>query len=237
MIEYTELENLEDLTREVQEVRGALETLDNVLGELVRWSQNLPERWSSTTWTTEGLDAALAAMTEAIAELKTPSAGLAGLLEQLSAIGNELTKARTVGEPASDIGAAGNLTAFTSTEGPKRRGHQDPEEDRERHEYAVERVIRQAYDVLILQAEEDGHDVRWVGLVELRAELDQDAAHSGRLPYGRAEVDAALHRLSWVPGIHVQAEANQQALTEEDWEAGVTFGGSTRHLLLIEDGR
>jgi hypothetical protein len=234
MIEYTELENLEDLTREVREVRSAIETLDNVLSELVLWSQNLPARRSGTTWTTEGLDAAMAAMVETMTGLKIPAAGL---LEQLSAIDDELTKARAIGEAASDAGAAGNLTAFTSTEGTKRQGDQDPEGDRERHEYAVERAIRQAYDMLILQAEEDGHDARWVGLVELRDELDRDAAHSGRLPYGRAEVDAALRRLSRKPGIHVQAEANQQALTEEEWEAGVNFGGSPRHLLLIEDGR
>jgi hypothetical protein len=66
----------------------------------------------------------------------------------------------------------------------------------------------------------------WVGLAKLRAELSD-------VP--RDELDRALEELSWQPGVHVQAEANQQALTDADREAAVRFGGSSRHLLKIEN--
>lgn len=66
----------------------------------------------------------------------------------------------------------------------------------------------------------------WVGLLALREELaDVD----------RTDLDAALQQLSRQPGVHVQAEANQQALTSADHEAAVRFGGSSRHLLKIEN--
>jgi hypothetical protein len=66
----------------------------------------------------------------------------------------------------------------------------------------------------------------WVGLAALRAELADVT---------REDVDAALQQLSRQPGIHVQAEANQQALIDADHEAAVRFGGSSRHLLKIEN--
>lgn len=87
-------------------------------------------------------------------------------------------------------------------------------------ESSVEQEIRAAYADL---SEQSGST--WVGLAKLRDRLGM---------FARADVDAALRRLSREPGVHVQAEANQQALTEADWQAGVTFGGSTRHLLKIE---
>lgn len=66
----------------------------------------------------------------------------------------------------------------------------------------------------------------WVGLADLRTQLtDLD----------REDVDAALQQLSRQPGVHVQAEANQQALTAADHAAAVRFGGSSRHLLNIEN--
>ena len=88
-------------------------------------------------------------------------------------------------------------------------------------ELDVEARIRSAYQKL-----SSASGLPWVGLVELRTELaDVD----------RPELDAALQQLSRQPGVHVQAEANQQALTDADREAAVTFGGSSRHLLKIEN--
>lgn len=65
----------------------------------------------------------------------------------------------------------------------------------------------------------------WIGLAALRANLaDVD----------RTDLDAALQQLSRQPGVHLQAEANQQVLTEDDHEAAVHFGGSSRHVLKID---
>lgn len=66
----------------------------------------------------------------------------------------------------------------------------------------------------------------WVGLAALRSDLDG---------VSREDVDAALQSMSRQSGVHVQAEANQQALNDEDHEAAVHFGGSSRHLLKIEN--
>jgi hypothetical protein len=85
----------------------------------------------------------------------------------------------------------------------------------------LESRIRSAYTRL-----RPTSDQSWVRLVDLRAELTD-------LP--RAEVDAALQQLSRQPGVHLQAEMNQQTLTEADWQAAVTFGGSSRHILNIEN--
>lgn len=85
----------------------------------------------------------------------------------------------------------------------------------------VEARIRTAYRKL-----SSASGLPWVGLAALRAELPDVA---------REDVDAALQQLSRQPGIHVQAEANQQALRDADHEAAVRFGGSSRHLLKIEN--
>jgi hypothetical protein len=81
--------------------------------------------------------------------------------------------------------------------------------------------IRAAYRRLSTESESS-----WVGLAALREELADIA---------RSDLDAALQKLSRQPGVHVQAEANQQALTETDRAAAVHFGGSSRHLLKIEN--
>jgi hypothetical protein len=66
----------------------------------------------------------------------------------------------------------------------------------------------------------------WLALRVLRADLAD---------LSRAEIDSALQQLSREPGVHVQAEANQQSLTDEDHAAAVRFGASSRHLLKIEN--
>jgi hypothetical protein len=83
----------------------------------------------------------------------------------------------------------------------------------------VEAQVREAYRTL---AREPGG---WVGLAALRARLEGVA---------RDEVDAALRRMAGRPGVHVQPESNQQALTGADRAAAVRFGGEDRHLLMIE---
>jgi hypothetical protein len=85
----------------------------------------------------------------------------------------------------------------------------------------VESQIRSAYRKL-----SDASGLPWVGLATLRAELPS---------LSREDVDTALEQLSWQAGVHVQAEANQQALTPADHDAAVRFGGSSRHLLNIEN--
>ncbi len=64
-----------------------------------------------------------------------------------------------------------------------------------------------------------------VGLATLRDRLDG-------VPKG--EVDRALEMLASRPGVHVRAEADQKTLTDEDREAAVVLGGTSRHLLMIE---
>ncbi|WP_203590288.1 hypothetical protein [Streptomyces sp. SID13031] len=85
----------------------------------------------------------------------------------------------------------------------------------------LETRIRAAYKVLSSKS-----GSTWVGLVTLRPALSD-------VP--RDDLDAALQLLSRQPGVHVQAEANQQALTAADHEAAVNFGDSSRHLLKIEN--
>ncbi|MFI5735408.1 hypothetical protein ACIA49_35175 [Kribbella sp. NPDC051587] len=65
----------------------------------------------------------------------------------------------------------------------------------------------------------------WISLVSLRKALAD---------VSRDELDAALEQMALTPGVHIQAEANQQSLTAADHEAAVRFGGSSRHILLIE---
>lgn len=82
----------------------------------------------------------------------------------------------------------------------------------------VERQIRGAYARLAKPGV-------WVGLGALREALPGAA---------RDEVDVELERMAGTPGVHVQAEPNQKALTEADRAAAVRFGGDDRHMLMIE---
>ena len=68
---------------------------------------------------------------------------------------------------------------------------------------------------------------QWVGLADLRERLTG-------VP--RPAVDAELERMASTPGVHVQAEPNQKALSDADRVAAVRFGGDDRHMLMIEAG-
>ncbi|MET7284177.1 hypothetical protein ABZS29_38445 [Kribbella sp. NPDC005582] len=227
MNENTELESLDGLTSEVRDVRAALADLTAALDEVASWSKTLPDRWAGTEGSTAGLDTAVRAIAEAAANLKLPQA----VIEQLAVLEQEANRARVLGEAAADAGATGDFTGFAAEV-----SGDGAEADANHVQYgpAVELAVRQAYSALVHRAGKDGATPRWVSLAKLRGELEHAAVEAGRLPYSREAVDAALEELALQPGIHVQAEANQQALTDEDHAAAVRFGGSTRHLLMIE---
>lgn len=50
----------------------------------------------------------------------------------------------------------------------------------------------------------------------------------------RADVDAALTELAYLPGVHLRAVVNQQTLTTADRTAALRLGGEDRHNLQIE---
>jgi hypothetical protein len=82
----------------------------------------------------------------------------------------------------------------------------------------TEARIRAAYAKL---APEPG---AWVSLTRLRPLLG-DAA--------KAEVDATLTRMIYLPEVNLVPESNQKTLTEHDREAGVTIGDQQKHLVSI----
>jgi hypothetical protein len=80
--------------------------------------------------------------------------------------------------------------------------------------------IRSAYHSLAKEPE------GWVGLADLRPALGA---------VDRAEVDAALRKLSRVPGVRLHPLANFKSLTVADREAAVRIGDEDIHALAIED--
>jgi hypothetical protein len=104
----TDLANLDEVDGEAKAALNAIEALTEALSEIKGWGGNLPDRWSGTSWGTDGLDSAIAGVAEAASELQIPEA----LLEHLAAIGQEIAKARTVGEAAAEVRAKGDLAAF-----------------------------------------------------------------------------------------------------------------------------
>jgi hypothetical protein len=83
----------------------------------------------------------------------------------------------------------------------------------------VEQQIRGAYWRLVKSPGD------WVGLADLRPKL----AH-----LARESIDTELERMASTPGVHVQSEPNQKALSDADRKAAVRFGGDERHMLKIE---
>ena len=106
----TELGNLDEVDGEAKAALNAIEALTEALNEIKGWGGNLPDRWSGTSWSTDGLDAAIVGVAEEAAELKIPE----GLMERLTQIGAEVQKARAVGEVAAETGAKGDLSGFRS---------------------------------------------------------------------------------------------------------------------------
>jgi excisionase family DNA binding protein len=87
----------------------------------------------------------------------------------------------------------------------------------------LESRIRAAYAEVTASRETwDG----WIGLAELRPRL-------AGVP--RDVLDAALDRMIERPDVRLQAELNQKALTDQDWDAAVDIAGEPRHLIRIGD--
>jgi len=219
----TELADVDELAGEVQTAVSTVEALSTAVDDLKAWLSTLPDRWAGAAWTTEGLDTAIQGVSDGAAALKIPDE----VLEQLLALEAAIATARPLGEVAAEAGATGDLSGFAPSQPPAARrarraaGVVDaapavPAGTGDR----LEARIRDAYRAL---SAESGSP--WVGLAALRNYL---------VDVPRAQLDPALQQLSRQPGVHVQAEANQQALTEADREAAVTFGGSDRHILQIE---
>jgi hypothetical protein len=83
----------------------------------------------------------------------------------------------------------------------------------------IELAIRRAYRKL---ADPVGS---WVGLADLREEV--------RDVPGR-EVDGVLRLMVRIPGIRIEEETNQKALTQRDRDAAVVIGQRAQHVLAIE---
>ena len=84
----------------------------------------------------------------------------------------------------------------------------------------VENWIRSAYTELTVRRPAGS----WVKLSALRPWLDD-------VP--RSVVDEELDRMIQHPDVHLMAELNQGALSDQDHEAAVEIGGENRHLLQI----
>jgi hypothetical protein len=204
----TELTDVDALASEVQDAVTAAEALATAMDGLKVWASALPDRWAGSGWSTASLDAALGDVSAAVTGLTTPDQ----VLEQLRAIAAELAKARAVGEAAEQARATGDLDRFATEPAASSPATATAGDLAAR--------IRAAYRDL---SAESGSP--WVGLVALRSHLTD-------VP--RDQLDRALQLLSREPGVHVQAEANQQTLTDADREAAVTFGDSARHMLKVE---
>ena len=83
----------------------------------------------------------------------------------------------------------------------------------------IEARIRTAYGDL---AREPGG---WVGLADLRDRLDG---------LDRGQVDAALVAMNHTKSVRVSPESNQKMLGQRDWDAAVTIGNQSRHMLAID---
>lgn len=231
----SELANLDELADEVQAAASAIAALDAAYDELRDWASKLPDRWAGAGWSTQQLDTAVGEVSAALTGLPAPRQ----VLERLQAIHAAVAQARALGETAGEVRAQGDLSGFHPADAPSADGSWiDPEGDRLARETDLELAIEKAYRMVVALAEVDGVKQRWVGLVQLREQLDQARLRDGLAVYPRAEVDAALERLARQPGVHVQGEANQQALTAADRAAAVRFGGAERHLLqIVEQAR
>ncbi len=68
----------------------------------------------------------------------------------------------------------------------------------------------------------------WMSLDRVRSHI------RGRHPgYSRDQVDQALRDLAANDTIHLDPEANQKILTEDDWRASLRMGGQQRHLVTL----
>jgi hypothetical protein len=83
----------------------------------------------------------------------------------------------------------------------------------------IEQAIRRAYRKAAKPAGS------WVGLADIREELPDVA---------QREVDGVLRLMARMPGVQIEEETNQKALTQRDRAAAVHIGGRDQHVLAIE---
>jgi hypothetical protein len=82
----------------------------------------------------------------------------------------------------------------------------------------IERAIRRAYRKLATPSGE------WVALADIRDQLADVA---------KREVDGVLRLMARMPGVQIEEETNQKALTQRDREAAVNIGDRDQHVLAI----
>jgi hypothetical protein len=81
----------------------------------------------------------------------------------------------------------------------------------------IEREIRRVYRKLAPTA-------GWVGLADIRDNL---------AGFSRREVDGVLRLMARMPGVQIEEETNQKALTPRDRDAAVNIGNRDQHVLAI----
>ncbi|MFI5845629.1 hypothetical protein ACIA8K_38585 [Catenuloplanes sp. NPDC051500] len=84
----------------------------------------------------------------------------------------------------------------------------------------LEKAIRQVYRKA---ADPAGS---WVGLADIRDEL---------VDVPTRDIDGVLRLMARMPGVRIEEETNQKALTRRDRDAAVTIGDRDQHVLAIED--
>ncbi|MGL4745028.1 MAG: hypothetical protein ACRCXL_11650 [Dermatophilaceae bacterium] len=109
-VEVSELESLDAVIAEVKTATLMAEALTETLTGSRGWTTNLPDRWSSTDWGTEGINEVIATSPE-VAQSLGDAEPLTEFLTKLTA---ELEKARALGEVAAEVGASGDVGRFTA---------------------------------------------------------------------------------------------------------------------------
>jgi hypothetical protein len=107
-MEKTELNNLDSVEAEVKTVKEILEGVNEALGIVRDWAENLADRWSGTDWETTELNDAVSAVSDSAASLGDPEPMDVALTAALAGV----EKARGLGEVAGEAGASGDLGAF-----------------------------------------------------------------------------------------------------------------------------
>jgi hypothetical protein len=106
-IATTDLQNIDELDREIKTVQGAFEGVMEAMEVLRKYGINLPERMAAAPWGTAGIDRAVMTMAETVGQLKMPE-----VLEAIGGIKSEIAKARGVGEVAATVKARGKVEAL-----------------------------------------------------------------------------------------------------------------------------
>lgn len=116
--------------------------------------------------------------------------------------------------------------------------HSTDEADmRRQHAEAVDSAVRSAYTLSAAHSQEAGHTGDWISLTEIRTRIDREQHRLGGQPFDRADVDAALQRLTndnTHGKVHLIPNDAQHNLTADDHHAAVRFGDTDRHLMWID---